>query len=164
MFIMMADDGRYKPLKIQLENDFLLGKLHYPKTVVEAKRLLSDYKTDTKATVHVKRDNDDAGVAFAEQSLYDNDYKKNFQCHGCGGKGHFLKECKKTTAKEKEEIYKMVKTGTFTKNSKGIVNTTVVDTNVVSPEKPEVKPEKVVHHLLLIQTFLRTKSYRISTD
>ena len=42
LFIMMADNGRYKPLKTQLENDFLLGKLHYPKTVVKSKRLLSD--------------------------------------------------------------------------------------------------------------------------
>ena len=139
IFIMMADDSRYKPLKTQLENDFLLGKLHYPQTVVAAKSLLSDYKMDTKLSAYIKRKDDDASVAFAKQPSYE-DYKKNVQCHGCGGKGNFLKECKKTPTKKKEEIFAMVKSGTFTKTPKCIVNTSVEDTNVEPTENPR-KPE-----------------------
>ena len=43
LFIVLADNGRYKGLKIDLENDFTMGQLNYPKTVVAAKRLLTDY-------------------------------------------------------------------------------------------------------------------------
>ena len=39
----MSDDGRFKPLKTQLENDYLLGRGSYPKTVVEAKRMMTEF-------------------------------------------------------------------------------------------------------------------------
>ena len=39
----MSDDGRFKPLKTQLEDDHLLGRGSYPRTVVEAKRKMTEF-------------------------------------------------------------------------------------------------------------------------
>ena len=42
LFVLLADNVRYKGLKIDLVNDFTMGQSNYPKRVVEAKRLLTD--------------------------------------------------------------------------------------------------------------------------
>ena len=39
----MLEDGRFKPLKTQLENYRLLRRGSYPKTVVEAKRMMTEF-------------------------------------------------------------------------------------------------------------------------
>ena len=65
LFILLADNGRYKGLKIELENDFTMGQLNYPKTVVAAKRLLTYYIAPGKST-YSKQDPDDAGIAFSD--------------------------------------------------------------------------------------------------
>ena len=63
----MVDNKRYKPLKDQLDNDYLLVKESYPTTVVEAKRLLADYvMPERSGSSNVKREDDDEGVAFSE--------------------------------------------------------------------------------------------------
>ena len=43
LFILLADNGRYKGLKIELKNDVTMGQSNYPKTLVAAKRILTDY-------------------------------------------------------------------------------------------------------------------------
>ena len=43
LFILLADNGRYKGINIELANDLTTGKSNYPKTVVASKRLLTDY-------------------------------------------------------------------------------------------------------------------------
>ena len=40
LFLLMADDTRFKPLKTQLENDHLLGRQRYLKTAVASKRMM----------------------------------------------------------------------------------------------------------------------------
>ena len=62
--------------------------------------------------------------------------KRNIQCFGCGKKGHFLSDCKKTSTKKKAEILAMVKTGSF-KTTKGVVqlNTGKGGDEAVKPPK-----------------------------
>ena len=43
LFLLMSDDTRFKPLKTQLENNYILGKQEYPHTVLAAKRMMADY-------------------------------------------------------------------------------------------------------------------------
>ena len=43
LFILLEYNGRYKGLKIELGNDFTIRQSNYPKTVVAAKRILTDY-------------------------------------------------------------------------------------------------------------------------
>ena len=43
LFLLMLYNGRFKPLKTQLEKDHLLGRGSYPKTVVEAKRMMTEF-------------------------------------------------------------------------------------------------------------------------
>ena len=126
LFILLADNGRYKGLKIELENDFTMGQLNYPKTVVAAKRLLTDYIAPGNST-YAKQEPDNAGIAFSKTDL-DNDWKKNVICHGCGLKGHELKECNKTFPEDKKKIYAMEKVGTFEAKKTGIVNAVVKGT------------------------------------
>ena len=87
---------------------------------------------------YIKQEDDDARIAFAA-SLYDG-YKKTVQCHGCGKGGHFLKECNKTSAKNKEDIFAMVKSGDFKTTKKGVMNTAMEE----EPEEPAEVPLKVV--------------------
>ena len=65
LFILLADNVRYKGLNIDLEKDFTMGQSNYPKTVVVAKRLLPEYIAPGKSTC-VKQDPDKAGVVFSE--------------------------------------------------------------------------------------------------
>ena len=126
LFILLADNGRYKGLKIELSNDFTMGQSNYPKTVVASKRLLKDYIALVNSN-YVKQEPYDAGVAFSKTDC-DNDWKKNVICHGCGLKGHQLKEFNKTSPEEKKKIYAMKKADTFKANSTGIVNAVVEST------------------------------------
>ena len=120
LFILLEDNGRYKGLKIELANDFTMGQSNYPKTVVAAKRLLTDYIAPGKST-YVKQDTDDAGVAFSDTDR-GNDWKKNVSCHRCGLKGHQLKECNKNLPEDKKKIYAMKKAGTFEAKKTRAVN------------------------------------------
>ena len=126
LFILLADNGRYKGLKINMANDFNMGQSNYPKTVVAANRLLMDYIAPVKST-YVKQDTDNAGVAFRKTDR-DNDWKKNVSCHGCGLKGHQIKECNKTSPEDKKKIYDMKNAGTFEANKTGVVNAVVKGT------------------------------------
>ena len=102
LFILLVDNCRYKGIKIELANDFTTGQSNYPKTVVAANSLLTDYIAPGKIT-YVKKEPDNAGVAFSKTDR-DNDWKKNFRCHVCGLKGHQLMEFIKTSPKDKKKI------------------------------------------------------------
>ena len=88
-----------------------MGKSNYPKTVVASKRILTDYIAPGKSN-YVKKDSDDAGVAFRETDC-DKAWKKNVRYHRYGLKGHHLKECNKTSPEDKKKIYAMKKLGAF---------------------------------------------------
>ena len=68
MFLKMADDGRYEILKAKLNNDFLFGNDNPPLTIVEAKRVLSDYTVpvNSKVDPNVNKGDDGTELAFAE--------------------------------------------------------------------------------------------------
>ena len=96
---------------------------NYSKMVVAAKRLLTDYIAPVNIN-YVKQEPDDAGVAFSETDC-DNDWKNNVSCHGCGLKGHRLKECNKTSPEDKKNIYAMKKAVTFEAKKTRVVNVIV---------------------------------------
>lgn len=69
LFILMADNAMFKPLKVQLENNYLLGKESYLETVVASKRLLLDFITPEKLNYRdIKQEDDDERIAFVESS------------------------------------------------------------------------------------------------
>ena len=43
LFLLLADNERYGPLKTQPDNKFLVGKQEYPSNVLTAKRLMTDF-------------------------------------------------------------------------------------------------------------------------
>ena len=103
----MSDDCRFKPLKNQLENDHLLVRGSYPKTVVEAKRMMMESiapggKSNGNEKQQQLQSDGEHGLSFFQENT---DWQKNVQCHGCGAKGHLLKACRKTSVEDKENIY-----------------------------------------------------------
>ena len=44
LFILMADDERYRGVKTEVGDNYLLGKQEYPQDLLTAKRLLADFK------------------------------------------------------------------------------------------------------------------------
>ena len=96
----MLEDGRFKPLKTQLENYHLLRRGSYPKTVVEAKRMMTKSiapvgKSNSNKKQQQPQSDGERGLVFVQANT---NWKKNVQCHGCGAKGRLLKLCRKTSA------------------------------------------------------------------
>ena len=87
-----------------------------PLTIVEAKRVLSDYTmpVNSKVDSDANEGDDGTGLAFAETQ----EWVKTVPCYGCGRKFHLLSNCKKTLPDRKKA---MVKTGDFKRSSEGVV-------------------------------------------
>ena len=68
LFLKMVDDGCYLVLKTKLNNNFLLGDDKAPMTIVEVKRVLSDFSVPVKSKVDSEAAEaaDGTGLAFAE--------------------------------------------------------------------------------------------------
>ena len=64
MLLRGADSIQYGPLKTELANDMTKGQDNYPKTMVEAARLLNDYKVSVRA--QRARDDPGEGMAFVQ--------------------------------------------------------------------------------------------------
>ena len=52
LFLLLADNERYGPLKMQLDNNFLMGIQEYPSDVLAAKRLMMDFVPATGVVKH----------------------------------------------------------------------------------------------------------------
>jgi len=66
LFLLLADDERYGPLKTQPNNNFLMGKQEYPSDVLAAKRLMTDFVPATGAVKHKRQESGPSDVAFVE--------------------------------------------------------------------------------------------------
>ena len=75
----MSDDGRFKPLKTQLENDHLLKRGRYPKTGVEVKRMMMEFiapggKSNGNKKQQQPQSDGEHGLAFVQANT---DWQKN---------------------------------------------------------------------------------------
>lgn len=43
LFLLVSDAGRYKPLKLFLEKEHLMGRSNYSKTMVDTKRMMANF-------------------------------------------------------------------------------------------------------------------------
>ena len=100
MILRGADSNRYGPLKTELANDMTKGQDNYPKTMVEAKRLLNDYKTSIR--VHRVRDDPGEGMAFVQDrgggrrgggGARPGRGMDNPNCWHCNKPGHHMNSC-----------------------------------------------------------------------
>ena len=62
LFLKMVDDGQYEILKTKLNNNLLFGDDNAPLTIVEAKRVLSDYTVSVNSKVDSEADEGDGGT------------------------------------------------------------------------------------------------------
>jgi hypothetical protein len=102
MLLRGANSIRYGPLKTELANDMTKGQDNYPKTMVEASRLLNDYKVATRA--QRARNDPGEGMAFVQDrgggrrggsgarvsAARDPD---DPNCWHCGKPGHQMRRC-----------------------------------------------------------------------
>jgi hypothetical protein len=103
MLLRGADSIRYGPLKTELSNDMTKGQDNYPKTMVEAARLLNDYKVSVRA--QRARDNPGEGMAFVQDRGggrrgggggsrgSGNRDPDDPNCWHCGKPGHVMRRC-----------------------------------------------------------------------
>ena len=95
LFIMNSNKQRYGQLRQDLENDFLKGHENYPANMVEAQKLLQNYKGLTRAhqqQSQTRRQAND-GIAFAQAGNQQSG-KSEARCWKCNKKGHFAYEGK----------------------------------------------------------------------
>ena len=95
LFVRQSDNKRYKYLKGQQHNAFLVGDDKYTKEVVESKTLLRYWQGPTRAQqAPITNKEEDGGVAFVKQGK-NAAVKKSpkVKCHGCGMvNDHFLSD------------------------------------------------------------------------
>ena len=66
LFLLLADDERYEPLNLQLDNNFLMGEQEYPSSVLTAQQLMMDFVPTTSAVKHKRKEMGPLDVAFVE--------------------------------------------------------------------------------------------------
>ena len=92
LFIANSDRRRYGRLSEELENDFTRGRDDYPHDLVQAFRLLNEYKNWNPRQVIPET----SGVAFAQKGKQGRpveDWHKDVLCHHCQEKGHIKPNC-----------------------------------------------------------------------
>ena len=90
-FLLGSDKARYGKLIEDLENDYLQGRNNYPRTVLAAYNLLTNWKQETRFGWRAPQAD---GVAFATtDGGKKTPVKKNVTCHKCGVKGHYATDC-----------------------------------------------------------------------
>jgi hypothetical protein len=66
LFLLMAEDERYGPLKTQLDNNFLIGEQEYSSNVLAANWMMTDFVPTTGAMKHKHKETDLTNLAFSE--------------------------------------------------------------------------------------------------
>ena len=90
----MADDKRYRILKIKLHNAYLFGNDNALLTVVKTKRVLANYTVPFYLANNpdVSKEVDGVGIMFNNMQ----EWLKTVPCYGCGKKGNQLNKCRTT--------------------------------------------------------------------
>ena len=104
-FLLGSDRARNGKLIEDLENDYLQGTNNYPKTVVTAYNLLTDWKQENRYGWGRTPTAD--GVAFATEGRKSAAKKHvNVTCHKCGVKGHYATDCPELAAQKAQGAQK----------------------------------------------------------
>ena len=95
LYIMNSNRQRYGQLKQDLENDYLKGHTNYPSNMIEAQKLLVNYKGSPRNGQQSQRNRQTGsndGVAFAQTG--GQGPKSEARCWKCNKKGHLAYEGK----------------------------------------------------------------------
>ena len=89
MMIAKADHKRYSELKTELLNEYTLKSDKYPKTPIEALKILKNYRNKQGS-----KKSTNTSVSFAQKGKEkDNAWHKDAICHLCKKKGHIKPNC-----------------------------------------------------------------------
>ena len=118
LFLLLADDERFKTLKKMLNNNFLLGRQEYPKDVLASKRLMTDFDPDVVTGTNCTQEQvQPANVAFVESGGWEFPI-----CYCCGKKcnKYGWRRCPTSYQKVKDKTAKLVKAGHFLPEKKNM--------------------------------------------
>ena len=118
----MADNGRYKLLNTELENNFLMGKQEYPTTILASKRLMTDFQPTGGSVggTHNQKDRPEpTNFAFVQTKRTTGGFKPICYCCGkrCNTGG--WRECPNVTQQQIDRMTKLVEKGHFEWSSGG---------------------------------------------
>ena len=138
LFLLLADDGRFKTLKKTLNNNFLLGRQEEPKDVLALKRLMTDFDRDmATGTKHTQEQVQPTDGAFVESGDWE-----FLICYCCGNKcnKYGWRRCPSSSQKVKDKTTKLVKAGHFLpeKNNTDMDNDNA-STETAPPKKAAAK-------------------------
>ncbi len=93
LFISNADRNRYKKLRDDLANQYLMGADNYPKTLEQAVKLLNNYQSGVPQFKPRNRRND-KNIAFVQEGgEKKKKSKEHIKCYNCHEMGYYSNEC-----------------------------------------------------------------------
>ena len=124
IFILVADGGRFEGLKRALDNQYLMDKDSYPKTIPQSLKLLEKYKAEVCATEQNADSAGESRVAFAQ----DNAWQSNTTCYSYGERGHGVNDCPNMEDAQREKFWADRKaTYTARKAKKGVSHADIAE-------------------------------------
>ena len=106
LFIRVANHTRHRGWKNRLDDQYLLDKVAYPKTMPTALKLLQQLKGEAGQNNKqaVKEMEQETGLAFAQTKMAAAP-DKDTQCFGCKQKGHYAYQCPNLTQGQRDKLY-----------------------------------------------------------